>query len=142
MGSIHAAGEVGNIEFRPMKIGQVYENCKIARVSEDTYVIVRSTGIVTAVGRPVESINGNVGVIGWGVYGERAAALGAMVKLGVLTAEQVAEYQEAARARHQSREERYRLQALARNCREFKIAIPAAARRRAEKIGLGLDKED
>lgn len=121
---------IGALRFTGLRKGTVYKNCEVVILQKsgtgtgpDIALIKTKNGKYTIAGAR-HTPNGNWAVIGYGLSKLDKSVLGALVKMGAITEQDVADHVAKEKARKAKSEKHYAKQSLARACETLGIPNP------------------
>lgn len=118
--------EIDQIRWTQPRNGRVMKATRVLFTDETTAIIELATGEFTIAGRR-HSPNGKWAVVGYGLDKFGGAVLDGLVRLGILTKEQVSAHKKVASEAKKARDAKWRKEAIREHCAELGIPVPAGA---------------
>lgn len=118
--------EIDRIRWTQPRKGRVMKAARVVFTDETTAIIELADGQFTVAGRR-HSPNGNWAVLGYGLDQFTGAVLDGLVRLGILTKEQVSAHKKAASDASKAGDAKWRKKAIREHCEKLGIPVPAEA---------------
>lgn len=127
MGSIISKiEEIDRIRWTQPRKGRVMKASRVLFTDETTAIIELASGAYTVAGHR-HSPNGNWAVMGYGLDRFGGAILDGLVRLGILTKEQVSAHKKASAEARKKYDAAWRKKAIREHCAELGIPVPKEA---------------
>lgn len=115
--------EIENIRWETLKKGRVQKAVKILSIEDGVAIVELANGSFTVIGRR-HSPNGNWAVMGYGLDMFTGSVLDGLVKIGILTKENVSDHKKRQKEREYERSKNRAKKDLINACNELGIKIP------------------
>lgn len=123
--------EIDSIHWTQLRKGRVQAARRVLAVTDTAVIVELANGTYTVAGFR-HAPNGKWAVMGYGLDRFTGAVLDGLVKIGVLTKEQVSAHKKAEQERSNARNTKYSIDRLKEACKQLGIAVPKAAIAKAE----------
>lgn len=114
---------IDRIRWTQPKKGRVLKASRVMFTDDTTAIIELENGQFTVAGRR-HSPNGNWAVLGYGIDKFTGAVLDGLVRLGILSKQEVAAHKRDAKARSDAADRKWREKAIREHCEELGIPVP------------------
>lgn len=115
--------DIDNIIWTQLKKGRVAAAKRVIALTDTSVIIELDNGQYTVAGQR-HAVNGNWAVLGYGIDKFSSAVLDGLVRMGILSKEQVSAHKADVRAREEDRERKSAEKRLAEACETLGIENP------------------
>lgn len=114
---------IDSIRWEQPKKGRVMKASRVMFIDETTAIIEMGNGRFTVAGRR-HSPNGNWAVLGYGLDKFTGAVLDGLVRIGILSKQDVAAHKKDAKAKYDESDRKWREKSIKEHCKVLGLTVP------------------